>query len=350
MRLNNSPILTTRNYGINDAKVDDSVFCQEITPFENIIIENADSFFNKNAKKISFSKKIGGDFDLQLSQNNNAVLNFEIDKSQENPICISFKFDENNKMLVEQIVFNIKENVDAKLIVSLSGEVDAYHNGIVKINCEKNSKAEMLFITDFEKESVNVLRFENSVDEASKLKVSLVDFANGHSIINYYSKLNGDESKSILNCVYVAGGKTFVDLNFEQDVFGKKSEASIQTVGALLAEARKHFKGTINFEKGCKKSSGSEDELCLLLSKNAKSKALPMLLCTEEDVDGKHASSVGKVSEKELFYIMSRGFSRQDAIKLVVKAKFNIVLENLFDVKLKQKLIDLVDRKLNYEE
>jgi len=101
-------------------------------------------------------------------------------------------------------------------------------------------------------------------------------------------------------------------------VFGKKSEASIQTVGALLAEARKHFKGTINFEKGCKKSSGSEDELCLLLSRNAKSKALPMLLCTEEDVDGKHASSVGKVSEKELFYIMSRGFSRQDAIKLVV--------------------------------
>ena len=41
----------------------------------------------------------------------------------------------------------------------------------------------------------------------------------------------------------------------------------------------------------------------MLLSDKAKSKALPMLLCTEEDVEGNHSTATGKLDEKELFYI-----------------------------------------------
>lgn len=350
MELNNSPVLTTRNYGINNAKVDDSVFCSQISPFKNVKIENARSFLKKKAKKVDFLNRIGGNFDEQLAKDNNMVLNFEIDKSQEKPLVLNFEFDKTNRTLVEQVEICVKENVEAKVVFFLSGDAQAYHNGLVKFDCGKGSKVDVLYVTNFESEAVNVLRFENNAQESAELNFSLIALANGNSIVNYYSKLSGDACRSKLNSIYIAGGKSFVDLNFVQDVFGKVCEADIQTVGALFGQARKHFKGTINFERGCKKSCGCEDELCLLLSKNAKSKALPMLLCTEEDVDGKHSSSVGKVSERELFYIMSRGFSRSEALKLVVKAKFNVVLEKVFDEEMKQKLIEIVDRKLSYEE
>lgn len=49
----------------------------------------------------------------------------------------------------------------------------------------------------------------------------------------------------------------------------------------------------------------------MLLSDKAKSKALPMLLCTEEDVEGSHSTATGKVDESELFYLMTRGFSKK---------------------------------------
>ena len=39
----------------------------------------------------------------------------------------------------------------------------------------------------------------------------------------------------------------------------------------------------------------------MLLSDKAKSIALPMLLCTEEDVEGNHSTASGKVDEKQLF-------------------------------------------------
>ena len=74
---------------------------------------------------------------------------------------------------------------------------------------------------------------------------------------------------------------------------------------------------------------GDENEECMLLSDTAKSIALPMLLCSEEDVEGNHSCSAGKIGEKELFYIMSRGFSQKEAMKLMVKAKFNKILENI---------------------
>ena len=77
----------------------------------------------------------------------------------------------------------------------------------------------------------------------------------------------------------------------------------------------------------------------MLLSNRAKSIALPMLLCTEEDVEGNHSTSSGKVDEKQLFYIMARGISYKEAVKLIVKSKFNKIIETVQDSELKEESI-----------
>ncbi len=350
MELNVSPVLTTRNYGINSARVDDSVFCPKVSKFENVKIENAGNFSQKTAKSSTFLCKIGEKFDEQLKNDANLELNFCIDKNTDEAIVLNFDFDKDSSMLVEKICFYVEKETSAKVILSFKGTGRVYHNGLVKFACKEGAKADVVVVSDFEENCTNILRFENEVEGDAVLNFNVVDFGGKVDIQNFYSKLAGERAVSNLNTLYVAGGESFVDLNYEQDVFGQNSQANIQTIGALLGNARKHFKGTINFEQGCKKSVGSEDELCLLLSKSAKSKALPMLLCTEEDVDGKHSSSVGKVGEGELFYIMSRGLSRAEALKMVVKAKFNVVLEKIFDEQLKMQLIEIVDRKLSNDE
>ena len=85
----------------------------------------------------------------------------------------------------------------------------------------------------------------------------------------------------------------------------------------------------------------------MLLSDTAKSIALPMLLCTEDDVEGEHSTSSGKADEKELFYIMSRGLSHKEAIKLIVKAKFYSLIEKISEEELRQEVIDEIDRRLD---
>ena len=85
----------------------------------------------------------------------------------------------------------------------------------------------------------------------------------------------------------------------------------------------------------------------MLLSDKAKSLALPMLLCSEEDVEGNHSTSSGKVGEKELFYIMSRGFELKEAMKLLVRAKFNNVIENIKNEDLKNQILEEIDKRLD---
>ena len=85
----------------------------------------------------------------------------------------------------------------------------------------------------------------------------------------------------------------------------------------------------------------------MLLSDTAKSLALPMLLCSEEDVEGAHSSSAGKIGEKELFYIMSRGFELKEAQKLMVRANFNKILENIKNEDLKNLVLKNIDLILN---
>ena len=85
----------------------------------------------------------------------------------------------------------------------------------------------------------------------------------------------------------------------------------------------------------------------MLLSNKAKSIALPMLLCSEEEVEGNHSSSAGKIGEKELFYIMSRGFELKEAMKLLVRAKFNQILEKVNNQELKDQILLEIDRRLD---
>ena len=162
-----------------------------------------------------------------------------------------------------------------------------------------------------------------------------------------YSNLIGDEANNTINAIYLGKNEELIDINYIGELRGQKSNIKIEVQGALKDKARKHFKGTIDFKKGCKKATGDENENCMLLSDKAKSLALPMLLCSEEDVEGNHSTSSGKVGEKELFYIMSRGFSQRDAIKLLVRAKFNSIIETIKDRGIKAFILKEIDERLD---
>ena len=197
------------------------------------------------------------------------------------------------------------------------------------------------------KVSNNFMSIQNNFEENAKVNYTIVDFGGKNSITNYYSNLLGDFSDNTLNTIYLGKEDQLFDLNYIAELRGKKTNIDIEVQGALKDKAKKHFKGTIDFKKGCKKATGNENEACMLLSDTAKSLALPMLLCSEEEVEGNHSSSAGKIGEKELFYIMSRGFELKEAMKLMVRARFNEILERIENEELKNQIIDEIEKRLD---
>ena len=71
-----------------------------------------------------------------------------------------------------------------------------------------------------------------------------------------------------------------------------------------------------------------------------------MLLCHEEDVEGAHGVSSGKLDEYKIFYIMTKGISYEDARKLIVKANFNEIISLIESEDLKNEINNRVDKLL----
>lgn len=54
----------------------------------------------------------------------------------------------------------------------------------------------------------------------------------------------------------------------------------------------------------------------------------------------------GKIGQKELFYIMSRGFTQKEANKLIVRAKFNKIIETISNEDLKCQIVKEIEERL----
>ena len=349
--LNETPVRTSKNFNINNIKIEDIEMPEVIEEFNNvdIIRESENIEISSEIKNTTLTYGLG-DFLTELVNNkSNCMLKINIEENKDSKNYIDFKFDDENKDLFENIEIESKENSKSTIIIKYETENEEkyLHNGIIKVIAKDNSKLNVIIVNLMNMNSNNFIAIENTIEANAKVNYTIIDFGGKNSITNYYSNLIGEKADNNLNTIYLGKENQLFDLNYIGELRGEKSNIDIDVQGALKDVAKKHFKGTIDFKKGCKKATGNENEACMLLSETAKSLALPMLLCSEEDVEGNHSSSAGKIGEKELFYIMSRGFELKEAMKLLVRAKFNKILENIKDEELKEQILNEIDERLD---
>lgn len=236
-----------------------------------------------------------------------------------------------------------EENSDMEVPVVVRGsDSNAHRNTVIRVLARKNSKVHLQLVR-FDSDHHNSLESIAVVTEAkADVQVSQVELSSGKLVTNYKTYIMGDESKVNLDSIYFASGKGDMDLLYESNHFGKKTESNMIINGALVGESSKKLKATLDFKEGSSGSVGNEEEFTLLLSENVKGISVPALLSHEDDVEGNHAASAGKMDKELLFYIMSRGYSLKEAEKLVIESKFQGTIEHLPEV--------LEEEALNYIE
>lgn len=341
ININKTPVRTSENYGVNDYKIDENLINRNIKEFNNF---HANAKLNDIAEKVNLTYGLGRETLNQINEESN----FKKEIILENDNFITFTFDENNKALVECLKITVKKAANGKLIIKYKSDLanEYYHNGLIKIVMEESASAKIVLVNEINNSSINLLSIDSELDKNSKLDFAVIDLGGRLSVSNYYSKLE-ESSENNLNAIFLGTDKSELDINYIMEIFGKRANANINVEGALTGNAKKNFKGTIDFKKGCTSSIGKESENTLLLSDNARSKSLPMLLCTEENVEGSHSSSTGRIGKKELFYLTSRGISENDAKKLLVRARFDKVLNMIEEDETLNEIIDIMNERIN---
>ena len=295
MKLNETPVRTSRNFLINNIKLEDIEIPEVIPEFNNIqIIKESDNIeIDSEVENKELTYGLSKELSELIHEQSNCKFRFIIDGKDKSTNLIDFKFDDENEVLFENIQIIAKENSKATLIIKFETDKDLeyLHNGILQIDAKANSKLNVIIVNLMNTKSNNFVAIENTIEENAKVNYTIVDFGGKNSITNYYSNIIGEKADNKLNTIYLGKEDQLFDLNYIGELRGEKSNIDIEVQGALKDNAKKHFKGTIDFKTGCKKATGNENENCMLLSDTARSLALPMLLCSEEDVEGNHASS-----------------------------------------------------------
>ena len=343
LKLNETPVKTSNNFLINNIEIDDLTLPKNLREFKNVNIISNNSVISQDTSEKSLTYGNGKELEENIFNNANSRLKIE---PKDDKIKIIFDFDDENLELVNQI--DIIGNQDADIIIEYKSSTDkeCFHNGIIRTIAKNNCKLNVVVINLLNKNSKNFEAIENELYDNSNVNYTIIDLGGNISVSNYYANLIGENANNDLRTIYLGKEKEIKDLNYIVHLRGKKSIAKIDVQGAIDDNCKKNFKGTIDFKTGCKKAKGSENEFCLLLSEKAKSIALPMLLCTEDDVEGEHSTASGKIDTKILFYLMSRGLSFKESVKLIVKSNFDAIIERINDNELKDKVIDVIDEKL----
>ena len=177
------------------------------------------------------------------------------------------------------------------------------------------------------KDSENFDSNVSYVDYGAKVNYVNVELGSKKSFSNIVTNLDEDTAESNLKSIYLVDGDRYTDLNYIMNHRGRRTNSDMEIRGVLKDKGNKMFKGTLDFKKGASRSKGSEEEYAILLDPRVKSDAIPLLLCEEDDVEGQHAASAGKIDGDKLFYLMSRGLSEKESKKLIVEASFKPILD-----------------------
>jgi Fe-S cluster assembly scaffold protein SufB len=116
--------------------------------------------------------------------------------------------------------------------------------------------------------------------------------------------------------------------------------------GASTGHSRASYEGLIKIVPGAQESHTYLQTHSLMLSPKAKVDAIPSLIVETDSVSASHGGTVGEVDENQVFYMQSRGLSRQDAVRVIVEGYFEPIVIQLEDDALEALVRERISAKL----
>jgi len=141
--------------------------------------------------------------------------------------------------------------------------------------------------------------------------------------------LIGENAKADMMSIAFAGHGQIQDTGAKAVHMAPNTTSSIVSKSISKGGGRTTYRGLVRVEKGCTNVKSNVRCDALLLDENSISDTIPYMEINEKKVSIGHEASVGKIGEEQLFYLMSRGLSEQEATGLIVRGFFDCFTKQL---------------------
>ncbi|MFN3477758.1 MAG: SufB/SufD family protein [bacterium] len=261
-----------------------------------------------------------------------------------NPEKFSLKIDKNglyeiNQQLLgeynfERIQIKIEENLDVDLILNTQDSIkNSVNNNVIEIWACKNAKIRILFDNSLTNSYTHNFIYLN-IGDNSDLRLAFLTFNPKYEKTQIRSLINGINSNYVVYILAKVDNTEHVDYRTE-NIHLKSNSKSLSVYRSVAnGKSRSIYTGMLRIEKEAKYCNAYQNSRNILLSEKAKIETIPELEILNQEVACTHGAVISSVDEESIYYFMSRGVSREEAIKLLIDGFLLDKLEENFGPKI----------------
>ena len=248
------------------------------------------------------------------------------------PLQAYFRINAEKTGQFERTLIIVDEGAEVSYVEGCSAPTYAsqsLHAAVVEVIALKNSRVRYTTLQNWSNNVYNLVTKRAHAYEGAY--VEWLDANLGSFITMKYPSVYLLEENSKANILSVA----FANNGQHQDAGAKAIHIAPNTSSTIISKSiskgtgKTTFRGLIEVMKGAKDTKAFMKCDALMLNKDAKSDTIPSLKIHEEDVTVGHEATVGKVGEDQLFYLMSRGLTEQEAVNMIVNGFFKEFVKEL---------------------
>jgi Fe-S cluster assembly protein SufD len=168
-----------------------------------------------------------------------------------------------------------------------------------------------------------------NVEQDASLQWTVAAIGSRLAKVNQHVALTGPGASAQVNGVLFTEGSQHLSYHTLQHHKAPYCKSDFLYKAALQDQSRTVWRGMIKVDKGASKTDGYQRNDNLLLSRTARADSIPGLEINHDDVRCTHGSTSGKVDEELIFYAQCRGYTRKEAIRMIVSGFFQQIFDRI---------------------
>lgn len=268
----------------------------------------------------------------------------------ETPVQAIFWQEDQDLALFNHVIIVAEENSQVTYVenyLSDHQETKTIANVVAEVFAKDNASISYGSVDHFAYGTTAYINRRGMADRDAKINWALGQMNDGNTLSENVTHLLGDNSFCYAKAVSVGRGDQIQNFTAKTVNYGKGSDGLILQHGVMKDSATAIFHGIGKIEHGATKSNAEQESRVLMLNKDARGDANPILLIDEDDVTAGHAASVGRVDPLHLYYLMSRGISQKEAERLIIHGFLAPVVSSIPIEAVRKQLTDVIEGKVN---
>ena len=203
------------------------------------------------------------------------------------------------------------------------------HAGCVELFVGKNAKLRYSTIENWSKNMYNLNTKRAKVEENGIMEWVSGSFGSHVSYLYPMTILKGDNARSQFTGVTFAGKGQNLDTGVKMVHIGKDTSSYINTRSISKGGGISTYRSAVVIQNQAKNAKSAASCQSLMLDDESRSDTLPAIDVRTNKADVGHEAKIGRISEDDVFYLMSRGISEEEAKSLIVSGFADSVSKEL---------------------